>query len=1180
MSISSDERSPVELLADEFLARCKHGEKPSIKEYCDQHPELAEEIRDVFEAVLMVEDLKPGTDEASGSFGDPVRLGGKRLEHIGDYRILRQIGRGGMGVVYEAEQQALGRRVALKVLPRALAGDGKALVRFQREARAAARMHHTNIVPVFDVGQDGEHVFYAMQLIQGQGLDLVLDDLKKLRAPSITTPPTDRPTANCGIARSLLTGHFAQDNLAEGDPRSSYETVALEESSPPSSAVLPGQSELSSVTSDRRAYYRSVAQIGLQTASALSYAHARGIIHRDIKPANLLLDAAGNVWVTDFGLAKTDDGGMTHTGDILGTLRYMSPERFRGQCDVRADVYALGLTLYEMLTLQPAYASSDRLKLIEQIRQTEPPSPRTVDARIPRDLDTIVVKAIDKDPRRRYQSADELVEDLQHFALDEPIKARRAGLAERFGRWCRRHPGVASLTGLAAILLVVIAVGGVTMSVWLDAALRRAERDRDMARTAQEDGQEKLLQSLISEAKASRHSRRTGQRFGTLAAIRQAVVLARKLEKPPEVFDELRNLAIAALALPDLRPAPEWISEPDEPGWHSHSPAIDGQFRRYAVGDFQGNVSVRSIGNAAGGTAEICRLPAPGKDEGAGWSADGRFLSLWCSPPDRLLIYRMDGDQPALVVEERHGHQGHNFLSDGRRLVSVSRDGLLRVYDLESGKVERSIPIPPGFTTMAVHPSQTQVAICYANAIRLVALDTGKEIARLPQGGGVLWHPSGQWLALVVGEQIEVWDVPRRRRNWVLEHRGGGLGIAFNASGDLLASNGWNGRVKLWNPHTGREVFATTGWGGGRFGPEDRLALPFPNAWKDHRGPLTQVEAGREYRTLVAGAGVGGLKDYDRCSLHPSGRLLAVGTHQGGVGLIDVTSGCERAVLPVHGPVVLFEPSGSLLTNGLSGLLRWPVELDPQVPQRVRIGPPERLAVPVAARLHLARSADGTVLAGGAWDGAYVWQRDRPREAIHLTPHTDCRYVSVSPDGALVATGSHNGTGLKVWNARDGKLVRDLLKDTLATIPLFSPDGQWLFDNHGNRWRAGDWAEAPRRFARGDNIACAPDMRLAAISQLGFILLVNPDTGKEIARLDDPQQDSHLSLTFNADGTLLFGSTNDSFCVHVWDLRRIRDGLKGLSLDWDGLPYPPAATAAATDVCPVPLEIEVVSAKK
>jgi serine/threonine protein kinase len=504
MSSLNDERSPVELLADEFLARCKRGEQPTIQEYCDRHPDLADEIRDVFEALLMVEDLKPGSGDVSGSLGESVKGNGKRLEHVGDYRILCELGRGGMGVVYEAEQQALGRRVALKVLPRASAGDGSAQVRFQREAKAAARMHHTNIVPVFDVGQDGEHLYYAMQLIHGQGLDLVIDDLKRLRAQSTAGPTKDRPADARSIAASLVAGQFEKENLAAPAADDPGATAAYEGSTP-SSAMLPGQSEITTATSNRPAYFLSVAQIGLQTAAALSYAHSRGIIHRDIKPGNLILDTTGNVWVADFGLAKTGDGGLTHTGDILGTVRYMAPERFRGQCDVRADVYALGMTLYELLTLKPAYACGDRLKLIELIRQAEAPSPRSVDARIPRDLETIVLKAIDKDAKRRYQSADELAEDLQRFVNDEPIKARRVGPAERLGRWCRRNPAVA---GLAAAVLVLMAAG-TTLSAWQAVVATQARNDL-AARNAELAAQQAEVEARFQTAQKAIATFHTG----------------------------------------------------------------------------------------------------------------------------------------------------------------------------------------------------------------------------------------------------------------------------------------------------------------------------------------------------------------------------------------------------------------------------------------------------------------------------------------------------------------------------------------------------------------------------------------------------------------------------------------------------------------------------------------------
>ena len=202
-----------------------------------------------------------------------------------------------------------------------------------------------------------------------------------------------------------------------------------------------------------------MAQIGRQAAQGLAYAHARGIVHRDIKPSNLLLDTAGIVWITDFGLAKAEDDGLTATGDILGTLRYMAPERFRGEGDGRADIYALGLTLYELLTLRPAYDASDRLKLIEQIKSEEPTRPRSIDSRIPRDLETIVLKAIEKEPDRRYQTAEAMAEDLRRFLADEPIQARQAATAERYWRWARHHPTIAVLGAVLTALLVLATIG-------------------------------------------------------------------------------------------------------------------------------------------------------------------------------------------------------------------------------------------------------------------------------------------------------------------------------------------------------------------------------------------------------------------------------------------------------------------------------------------------------------------------------------------------------------------------------------------------------------------------------------------------------------------------------------------------------------------------------------------------
>jgi hypothetical protein len=421
----------LDQLAEEFLARFRRGERPAVQEYTAKYPEHAAEIRDLFPALVVLEQAAPTSgSESESSATAPSAVSAAGLpEQVGDYRIVREVGRGGMGVVYEAEQQSLGRRVALKVLLRHAAQDARMLSRFRRECRAAAQLHHTNIVPVFEVGQQGDLCYYAMQFIRGQALDEVFRELQHLRSNS-----------------ELGTRSSEPGEESEGEFRAPSSALRA------GAAALPDRSELSSVTSNYQRYCRNVARLGLQAAEALAYAHARGIVHRDIKPANLLLDTTGVLWVSDFGLVKTQDPALTDTGDLVGTLRYMAPERFRGACDARADVYALGLTLYELLVLRPAFDGKDRLHLVDQIGRQEPARPRTLDPRIPRDLETIIMKAIEKDPRRRYPSADALAEDLRRYLADGPIRARRIGPLERLGRWGRRNPVVATLS--AAVLLV------------------------------------------------------------------------------------------------------------------------------------------------------------------------------------------------------------------------------------------------------------------------------------------------------------------------------------------------------------------------------------------------------------------------------------------------------------------------------------------------------------------------------------------------------------------------------------------------------------------------------------------------------------------------------------------------------------------------------------------------------
>jgi serine/threonine protein kinase/Flp pilus assembly protein TadD len=481
LSGSDVELEPVEALAEEFLDRQRRGERPEIAEYTARHPELADRIRACFPALLLVERLKPDPCGSTGWGGGGS--GGAAPEQLGEYRILREVGRGGMGVVYEAEQESLGRRVALKVLAAPGLKDPRRLIRFRREARAAARLHHTNIVPVFGVGEsDGTH-YYVMQFIPGLGLDAVMREVRRLRGMN-TEAGEDDATYAAGdgtppateVARSQVRWRFA-----DWPPQGPCDEPAEATSATGPPAVLPGDSGTCSTARSAGGYARSVARIGVQVAEALEYAHRQGTLHRDIKPSNLLLDGRGTVWVADFGLAKVaDSDDLTHTGDVVGTVRYMAPERFDGRCGPESDVYSLGLTLYELLALRPAFEESDRRRLIRLVTHSEPPRLRKLDPSVPRDLETIIHKAIDRDTRHRYGAARELAEDLRRFLDGREIRARRLSPPEQAWRWCRRNPAQAAL-GAAVLALVALAVGG---GFWAYRQRAEASRRETRARDA------------------------------------------------------------------------------------------------------------------------------------------------------------------------------------------------------------------------------------------------------------------------------------------------------------------------------------------------------------------------------------------------------------------------------------------------------------------------------------------------------------------------------------------------------------------------------------------------------------------------------------------------------------------------------------------------------------------------
>ncbi|WP_182867176.1 serine/threonine-protein kinase [Stieleria mannarensis] len=460
-------RDPVEVLGEQLIERRRRGEQVTTDQYARAYPELADRIRMQFPVMLALEKFKENT---LSSTADPYDIEIEVPQELGDYHIIREIGRGAMGVVYEAEQQSLQRRVAVKVFPRQTLQEARKLERFARESKMAARLHHNNIVPVFGVGHHSGLHYFVMQRIKGVGLDEIIQRAKTGSQQDLSADETRQ--WRCGAGSTADSGSIRSLRLAR--------LFGRREDDPPTTAPTgDGAVADPDLASEMTSSFVRAAGIGVQVADAIHYAHSQGVLHRDIKPSNLMIDPGGTVWVTDFGLATAlQQDQPVDRNDIAGTLRFMAPEQLSGKHDTRSDLYSLGVTLYELITLQPAFTASSKAGVVDRILHGQFEKPRAVRPRIPRDLEAIVLKAMALAPDQRYQNGRELADDLTRFIKGRPVRARRIGSVGRMVRWARRDPLAASLVGTLAIVIGTSFV--LVSSKWREAVEERQRAESNL----------------------------------------------------------------------------------------------------------------------------------------------------------------------------------------------------------------------------------------------------------------------------------------------------------------------------------------------------------------------------------------------------------------------------------------------------------------------------------------------------------------------------------------------------------------------------------------------------------------------------------------------------------------------------------------------------------------------------
>lgn len=1099
--LSSTSPPTLEDVVDEISDRIVLGESPTLAEYRGRFPDLADELAEFFPTLLALDDV--GRSEAEPDSLDSADSNPSLPERLGDYRILREVGRGGMGIVYEAVQESLGRHVALKVLPYFAALKESRLQRFHRESRSAARLHHASIVPVFGVGEHDGVYYYVMQLIDGHGLDTVIEQLHQLRRARRSLTSIEPVTVDSTPRDSATQAVDADNPAVASDCSREAVSSTTELSFPGLSALTRDGSDASSILRDsswdqtRSAYFRNVAAIGAQVADALHYAHQQGVLHRDVKPSNLLLDVAGKVWLVDFGLAHDDQADeLTDQGDAVGTLRYMAPERLRGEATERGDVYGLGLTLFEMLTLRPAFSATHRADLVAQIENSEPAPLRRIDPLIPRDVETIILKSIAKDPARRYATAGDLADDLRRFLEHRPIRARRVTWAERLWRLCRRNPGVASLSVTTIVLLVAVVA-----SLFVSRARISAEKDITLEAL---ESEREALQELATSLSREQHTNYFHRvaRAARLIERGQLGVAEVMLEECPAT---LRNWEWQHLM--DRCRGSEPVVIRNQLGWPLRL-EVSPEGKHFAVASTgillaAGEARVRELESGR----EVCTVRQPG------------------------------------IIQDV------NFTANGQQLLTLGIDQSLRVWSLPDGELLKQQTIGAGNSGGFTISRQTnRIAVgCNDGTIRLYSVDDMPDAQPNPVLSTItrLLSPSAD----AVSDDGASKTADRADGPLVIDAHGGVITHVRFAPDGRLVSGDWQGRLHFWNPETGEELASLQA--------HDSVAGLF-RFTRDGRQMIScdlygharvwDLETLTELRTFQASFGP--LAGMD---VSADGTRLACATWDQSVAVWDITTGTQAVTLSAHEMIptdVRFSPDGrTIISSSIDHCVRlWQTEginletdnsrtvlETPEMPTELVFSPDaSRLGIVAGVRSAIVDIKSGDVVV------------DLP-----ASPRDRIVKLALRPDGTFVTSTFHED--VTIWNV-DGRPIRNFNAGTGGALAqALSPDGKLLaISSQAGVLRVIDVDLGQSRFDvpnTGMTYTCLQFSRDGSVLAAGGLItgvhLFDTKTGHLIRRIACP------SLAVTGIG---FGPTPNDLAIGTWDGSAFV--LDPASDEWLRLPMP------------------------
>ena len=1138
--VSSD--SILADVVDQMIERLNRGESVNVEAFCAQNTGIADSIRHMHATLIRMRQTAQDDTNAFDSLGEESTL----PEQLGDFRILREIGRGGMGVVYEAEQMLLRRRVALKVLPLAAILDTKSLQRFKNEAQAAAALRHPNIVTVHSVGIDRGIHFYAMDLVEGHSLAGIID----------------------GLRAEQVDERKHQANDPSSHSSWSEDTASVSSSVRRTNSIAA----ISTHRSHRNvAFFRSVAQLGIQAADALEAAHRLGIVHRDIKPSNLLVDSEGKAWVTDFGLAMMEGNAhLTLSGSLIGTARYMSPEQAGGRravLDHRTDIYSLGVTLYELLTLQPPFEGENHAALVRQVADQIPTRPKKLNPTIPDDLETIVLKAMDKEADGRYESASDLADDLRRFLDSQPIRARRFNRLELFGRWTKRNPTVATLTGTVATLLLTLAIAGAGLSAHLAGVAHESAAIADRETRLRSEMSIRLYVADMNRAQEALDA-------GDMHLCED--LLMRHVPKPGS--RDLRSFEWLYLWDRCHRGGAKYILRHGLP---ISAVAYSADGGRLFTGKWLGGVFVwdagrgRNIGELS--DRIVHRLPVIGinlsDDESVITVCNDGVICTWDSST---------GEVTSLINSNEPGRAWHTSIADERKLIAVSYGTRMYshisslpasvvVWDLDGGDMVKRFDGMLGEPVAAFNHNNSWLAIGQSTG-QVDILDTSSWTilqtlhSHLGPISSLAFSVDGKMLVGGFGSvqgrssdaQVTAWNTDSWRESELeIQHTATPRAMAFSPNDKQLVLGSDDGVIAIWNVESGLRAASFQA----HAGPIKDMAWSpdgneFTSVGGDNACRIWDMQATLASRSVsnpaIVEQGV-----IDSTALADNGEVICLApVFSDSIQVREMRTGELRFTVPLPGSTstdVAVSPDNQVLA-AFGG--SYPVNSEhPSHLGLYRLSDGQLIRSLNVGDAHTARIAftpSGKELVGVCFKHVRVWETATGRQLGEFGPlETWIKSVRPHPHQRVVACGANDGFTYFL-SLPDLQLINKAkTNDGVIESIDFSPDGRRFVTAGQDRrlriWNA-ETLELEREFKAISNwimhARFSPDgRRILSTGIDGHLRLWEPTVGEEILRL--PVEPSWiLNGEFSADGSMIVAACQS---LHVWKSADRWRALKRLS---------------------------------